>query len=174
MPFPNPVTVCQEHQLADGPHTLRLNLIGSPTTNVLIFDHIQYVPSPHAISSKGAIIFQNNDPDLEYGPGWNHIDNATMTNQTGSMVAFDFVGTLVSAFTILPKEFFEWNSMPGSYSIDNGSSKSFDQTGHLSRVVAYYNQRLFESPPLASGHHKLAIIYAGNSEINPLYLLSDC
>ncbi|KAF9522926.1 hypothetical protein CPB83DRAFT_840117 [Crepidotus variabilis] len=169
MPFDNGLTFCQQPNLPDGPHNLTVQIYRIKN-RWFWFDHIQYTPSPNANLKDKAFIYQNDDQDLKYGPGWNTADGTTKTNQTGSTVELEFNGTAISAFSRLPAEFFESNSMPGSYSLDGNSSKSFDQSGHLNLDKASYNQQLFQSSTFAPGIHKLTVTYLGDTDHNPLFL----
>ncbi|KAF9522928.1 hypothetical protein CPB83DRAFT_71873 [Crepidotus variabilis] len=169
MPFNNPLTFCQQPNLPDGPHNLTIE-ISKAKNRWFWFDHIQYTPSPNAITKDRAFIYQNDDQDLKYSTGWYPADSTTKTNQTGATVVLEFNGTAISGFSNLPAEFFESNSTPGSYSLDGNSSQTFDQSGHLNLVKASYNQRLFQSPTFAPGNHTLTVTYLGDTDHNPLFL----
>lgn len=86
--------LCAYSSLADGPHTLTINVtINSNQTFRL--DRIQYTPSPNALLENGDVLVENNDPALKYGSGWDSLaDSANKTNQTGATFEFNFVGKL--------------------------------------------------------------------------------
>ncbi|KAF9529085.1 hypothetical protein CPB83DRAFT_853198 [Crepidotus variabilis] len=131
--------------------------------NEFRFDHFRYTPSPNADLENRAILIQDDDPDVRYGSGWQDAPSyvSTMTNQPGSFFdhELEFTGTAVSVFSILPKEFFEKNLMPGSYSIDGGFSTPFNQTGHPNEVVTQFNQKMFKTPTFVPSRHKLTVTY---------------
>ncbi|KAF9522929.1 hypothetical protein CPB83DRAFT_863775 [Crepidotus variabilis] len=169
MPFENGLTFCQQPNLPDGPHNLTVEVTSKDSLRFW-FDHIQYTPSPNAILEDRAIIYENDDQDLKYSSGWYSANGTTKTNQTGATVELEFHGTAISGFSTLPAEFFESNSMPGTYSIDGEKPKSFDQSGHFGVLTPSYNQRFFQSPALRPGDHKLTVTYHGTTAQNPLFL----
>ena len=185
--------MCQGSQLADGPHTLTVNV--TTTGNTFWFDRLQFTPSP-GISSENEtnVVFVNiDDPAIEYGLGWQQLgDTANCTTKLGSQLKFNFTGKFEILLIILHNEsqrkFFHhigtslsWlgfiptelshSASSASYSIDGGSPVSFKLNGLPPAATStVYNQVFFTTPKLSPGAHSLVVTYLGDNSVTPLVL----
>jgi hypothetical protein len=78
---------CSQDTASDGPHIITVNatvLRNEP----FWFDEIRYVPSATVPLDQESIFVDHADPQLQYGGGWQD----GMTNTTGSIFTFDFIG----------------------------------------------------------------------------------
>lgn len=83
----------------DGPHVLTVKVTVRQSQTFWV-DRIVYTPSPSVSLDDKTIIFENNDPAIQYGAGWGAWGGgANYTAQTGSTVNFNFTGPFPARLT---------------------------------------------------------------------------
>ncbi|KAF9528099.1 hypothetical protein CPB83DRAFT_907035 [Crepidotus variabilis] len=160
---------CKSRQLQDGLHTLTINVTIAKKQTFWL-DRIEYIPSATMSVEHSDILIENNDPGLRYGQGWRSFNNTNMTQKKGALLEFQFTGVSTSWYSWTIHEY-PGNATSGSYRIDGSSPQKFNINGHREGVTTtFYNQKLFETPTLPMGSHKLSVTYDGNRKTSPLTL----
>ncbi|KAF9524778.1 hypothetical protein CPB83DRAFT_797422 [Crepidotus variabilis] len=168
----NAAILCSKDQLADKPHTLRLDAVVPDTDHIFWFDHIQYTPSLGESMENETIYIDSSDPWLDYGSGWSPMfDMGHTTEQTGATFDFEFIGISLAWYTFIAPSFSS-NPTSASYTIDGGTPVVLTVTGPSGMEVlsTSFNQKLFQTPDLPMGRHKLSVVYHGNDHTAPLSL----
>ncbi|KDR68488.1 hypothetical protein GALMADRAFT_146165 [Galerina marginata CBS 339.88] len=164
----NSYLLCNADSLADGEHTIALQMIGIDSGRTFWFDSIFYAPSASVPLDNATVYIDPTDPAIVYGSGWEPLpDMSQITRQNGAKMTLDFVGIQLSWFAMISHNF---SSPPGpaTYSIDGGTPISFLVPG--SSPVDRYNQLFFQTPQLSPGKHHFEVTYDGNEETTPLSL----
>lgn len=187
----NQVTLCQQSQMANGPHELTVNISAASTT-LFNFDGISYYTSD-ATKLDHTVIMENTDQDVVFGSGWlasGPYANATAT--IGSKMTFSFngqclsslemrnvqlitrhgIGTGVTLKGVLPTSGSQFSA---TYSIDGSSPTAFTMTPHSFQNESYlYNQDFFTATDLSPETHTLEVVYTGSALLDaPTPLMVD-
>ena len=86
----NQWTLCQISGLADGPHTLTVDIT---TSRRFYFDYLRYTPSPSASTGNEVVWIPNTDDDLRFDTSWRELQptgNITVTQ--AAAFSFEFIG----------------------------------------------------------------------------------
>ncbi|PPR02072.1 hypothetical protein CVT24_011171 [Panaeolus cyanescens] len=155
---------------SNGSHVLTVNATVQ-RAQAFYLDRLVYTPSPDASFVDETIHVQNNDPELQFGPGWEALGAiANLTAQTGSQFVFYFHGTSVSWYAFLPKEK-PGLAATGTYAVDDQPPASFPiKAVPQGKDVTEYNQEIFRTPEYPRGRHKLQVTFLGNAQTVPLVL----
>ncbi|PPR02068.1 hypothetical protein CVT24_011167 [Panaeolus cyanescens] len=156
--------------LEDGVHVLTVNATVARSQTFWI-DAIDYVPSASVPLDDKAILVENNDPQLQYGPGWQSLGGtANMTTVQGSSFTFQFYGVSLSWFGFIPREL-PLGPAAGTYSIDDNTPVNFLLNGLPNRdSPTIYNQEFFRTSDYPAGLHKLTVNFLGSGQTTPLTL----
>lgn len=87
---------CQAANLADGEHTITVNV--SPNTNGYWFDFVMIIPSAGVSLDNAAMMIDMTATDSteQFGTGWSQVAPGYMTNTQNSQFTFAFAGTHIS------------------------------------------------------------------------------
>ena len=90
---PNNGALCEERNLADGPHVITVDVTQSTGNRTFWFDYLRYIPSPNVSQDFAYVVVPNADPAIKYGTGWTPlIDLGNRTSTAGAELTFDFIG----------------------------------------------------------------------------------
>ncbi|KAF9053163.1 hypothetical protein BJ165DRAFT_1523887 [Panaeolus papilionaceus] len=156
--------------LQDGVHLLTINVTVAKS-QTFWFDAIDYEPSASVPLTDKAIVVENNDPELQFGPGWQSLGgSANMTGIQGSTFTFYFNGVSLSWFGFIPREL-PIAPAAGTYSIDDDTPINFLLNGLPNKdVPTIYNQEFFRTSDYSPGLHKLTVTFLGSGQTTPLTL----
>ena len=183
--------LCQQLQLADGPHVVTVNVTQATAAGrTFWFDDATYTPSPNLSKDQAYVLVDNLDPDIVYGAGWAPLGTtANFTTQAGTEMSFNFTGVFycnifnvlissdnstagkgLSWFGFIPTEL-SHNPASATYAIDGGIPVTFRLNG-LSQAASptIYNQIFFSTPELSAGPHSLHVVHRGTDKETPLTL----
>lgn len=173
-PFPYPENnwvFCQWDSIPDGPHIMSVNATSKGQT--FLFDVLRYSPTDGASINGGAIVFDHIDPDIYFDSQWGALEGtATMTTTMGATMTLDFFGTNLTWYATIPVEL-PHGPTTATYTVDNHSAVTFTLPGLPNAnngTATQYNQKVFQTTPLALGNHTLKVIHQGNSSLTPLVL----
>lgn len=171
-PFPfaeNNWPFCDWKDGTPGEHTLTVR--ASPQGQTFWVDRIDYTPSPSASVPGGSVIsVDHRDNAIKLGEGWGALGGtANFTQSRGAIAEVEFVGTRLSWWGFIPGEFAK-GPTTGSYAIDGQVATSFSLRGLAADQGTTYNQKIFETPLLSAGPHRILVIYQGSGQTTPLPL----
>ncbi|KAF8969618.1 hypothetical protein BDZ97DRAFT_209852 [Flammula alnicola] len=173
--FTNPVNyfpLCQQ-TLLDGPHVLIINATATED-RIFWFDYIRYFPSATAVLDDGYTHISSNDPQVQYGPGWELLPVVmpglgNITTQTRSTLSLLFNGTSLTWYGFRIRDpSVATAAATATYTIDEQPPITFAWVGPSN--TSAFNQVFFETGQLLPGQHKLDVVYLGNPQTAPLAL----
>ncbi|KAF8196032.1 hypothetical protein BJ912DRAFT_1056459 [Pholiota molesta] len=165
----NFVTHCEINGLTDGKHTIEVTVT---TTNPdgYWFDFLMYIPSASVSRTNATLMIDSDDSSMTYGSGWTPNAPGYIATQSGATMSIQFTGRTLTWLG------FYLSQLPaapttGTYSVDGGSSFTFDLDGSAAQTTgALFNQRFFTTGLLPAGQHTIKVTYNGNSSTVPLSL----
>ncbi|KAJ6487410.1 hypothetical protein C8R47DRAFT_1047111 [Mycena vitilis] len=160
-------SLCDGQAISSGSHVLTIQV--QSKGQAFYLDHLVYTPPPEETFESAVLIYSNTDPSVVFGSGWSTSAGQNMTNQQGSQVTLNFVGTSVSLYGLVPASGFSHNSTWATYTIDGGSSVNFTLGGLPSRsTTTQRNIVSFTTSTIQSGSHTLVATYGGDNGHTPL------
>ncbi|PPR02067.1 hypothetical protein CVT24_011166 [Panaeolus cyanescens] len=178
VPMPNNIITMEENNwnlctssgTPEGDHVLTVKItIRQAQTYYL--DRIIYSPSSSVPVDDKTLIINNNDPALQYGPGWGpaSIKGQHATTISGSKVTLDFIGVSLGWFAAIDRT---RSPAHATYSIDQGTPTNFviGSGGVGPNATTLFTQRLFMTPDLAPGPHHLEVVFLGSEQTTNLML----
>ncbi|KAF8880026.1 hypothetical protein BD779DRAFT_1676089 [Infundibulicybe gibba] len=166
----NQFRFCGGDNIADGIHTLTVNVTLSRKSEAFWFDYITYLPPASGPPESATVLVSRIDPAIVYSMGWGTLSGyASFTQTIGAQVTFNFTGTSLSWVGYIPRDL---AILPtgATYSIDGGKPQLFRLGGLSDNTTALYNQVFFTTPNLSPGPHSLVVIHQGDNTKTPLTL----
>ncbi|KAF9053161.1 hypothetical protein BJ165DRAFT_1445948 [Panaeolus papilionaceus] len=146
----------------DGPHTLTVKVTVRQNQTFWL-DRLLYTPSSSVPLDDKTIFVDNNDPAIVYSPGWGGWGGAANGTQ-------DIPGVSVSWFAYIATEP-PHVAADATFSIDGNLPTKFTINAlPPNKVPTQYNQRLFTTPTLPAGPHKMDVVFLGSGNTTALIL----
>ncbi|KAJ7701930.1 hypothetical protein B0H17DRAFT_1045133 [Mycena rosella] len=157
--------LCDQAQIAPGPHMLRIEVQskGQP----FYLDNILYTPVAGVSYESAVLEYTNIDPSVSFGSGWKPLLTENITQTAGAQVALNFHGTSVSLLGYIPTEL-PHTASAATYSIDGGPPVNFTLNGLPAQSATVYNAVLFTTNTLTPTTHNIVVTYGGDTTKTPL------
>ncbi|PPR02070.1 hypothetical protein CVT24_011169 [Panaeolus cyanescens] len=162
--------LCTSAGTPEGDHVLTVKITVRQAQTYYL-DRIIYTPSSSVPLDDKTLIINDNDPALQYGPGWGpaSFGGQHATTLSGSKVTLDFIGVSLRWFAAIDRT---KSPTHATFSVDQSTPTDFviGSGGVAPNAAMLFTQNLFTTPDLAPGPHHLEVIFLGNEQTTNLML----